>query len=125
MNLAQFHLSIGCDNVSASADFFEHVTKAKVTHRDPSGYVNVDFYGCQITLQSGGAGKDMGSHFHFGANLSLEKFEELTKHILSVAPENVLDEVETWDKGTKMERRKIYLKCPSGYTIELKGYPLV
>jgi extradiol dioxygenase family protein len=26
------------------------------------------------------------------------------------------------DKGTEMERQKMYLNCPSGYLIEIKGY---
>lgn len=29
---------------------------------------------------------------------------------------------EVWDAGTKLERKKMYLKDPSGYVIELKGY---
>ena len=105
------------------ARFFESVTKAKVTHRDPSGYVNVDFYGSQITLQTGGSGPDMGPHFHFGANFSLVEFEHLAAHAKSVSPESLVGEVEIWDKGTHMERRKLYLKTPAGYLLELKGYP--
>lgn len=122
MKLPQFHLSIGVESTDDEATFFENVLKAKVTHRDASGYINVDFHGCQITLQIGGRGQEMGSHFHFGANLELEQFEQLSRHALQTAPDRVLKAPETWDEGTALERRKMYLKSPSGYVLELKGY---
>jgi extradiol dioxygenase family protein len=122
MPYPQFHLSIGVNSIEESADFFEKVLRAVITHRDPSGYINVDFYGCQITLQKGGPGKDLGSHFHFGANLSLSHFEELSKHILSTAAQYVEMAPETWDAETHLERRKMYVRCSSGYLVELKGY---
>jgi hypothetical protein len=29
---------------------------------------------------------------------------------------------KTVDAGTAMERRKMYVKCPTGYLFEIKGY---
>lgn len=46
-----FHLSIGVHSIEDSVGFFVDLLKAKVLHRDPSGYVNIDLFGSQITLK--------------------------------------------------------------------------
>jgi extradiol dioxygenase family protein len=113
-----FHLSIGVASVGEEAAFFEDVLQATISHRDPSGYVNVDFFGAQITLQRGGSAGD--GEFHFGVNLPMEDFDRLAAHVTAagraVAPPQVAGE------GTPLERKKLYLRSPSGYLIELKGY---
>ncbi len=125
MEFPHFHLSIGVDSVQDSADFFEHVLKAEVTHRDPSGYINVNFYGCQITLQEGGSMREQGGRFHFGANLTLDAFKDLSNQVLRFASDSVVMAPEVKDAGTSLERWKMYMRCPSGYLIELKGYQAV
>jgi extradiol dioxygenase family protein len=75
--------------------------------------VNLDFYGTQITLQPG-ATFAPPPDFHFGVNLGVEEFDRLARTIDT--------EVRVVDAGTPMERKKLYLRCPSGYVIEVKGY---
>lgn len=123
MRSPQFHLSLNVESPEASAVLFERVLKARIEHRDPSGYVNVVFAGCQITFQLGGVGTDMGSRFHFGANFDLPTFEDLARHVRAVAPTAVMEGPMTWDEGTPLERRKMYVKCPAGFQVEIKGYP--
>ncbi len=113
--LPNFHLSLGVRSIEESVSFFADKLGARVIHRDPSGYVNIDFYGAQITLKADPGIVPSLAHFHFGVNLPLEEFARLADG-LGVTP-------ETWDAGTPLERRKFYLKCPTGYVIELKGYP--
>ena len=60
--------------------------------------------------------------FHFGFNMSIDEFNKISDKILSSAPEFVHMSPKVVDGGTKMERKKMYLKCPTGYLVELKGY---
>ncbi len=119
---SEFHLSIGVKSIEESIDFFVGVMEAKITHRDPSGYVNIDLFGNQITLKQNAAISPTLPDFHFGVNLSLTEFDRLSENILRSGKRYVAKEPEVWDKGTSLERKKMYLKCPTGYLIELKGY---
>ena len=117
-----FHLSLGVKSIEASIKFFTGALNAKVLHSDPSGYVNLDLYGTQITLKQSQDISLEFSHFHFGVNLSLSDFDRLSEKILRDSREFVTMLPEVLDAGTKMERKKMYLSCPTGYSIELKGY---
>lgn len=120
MALPSFHLSIHVRSIDESAQFFERVLGATVTHRDPSGYVNVDLYNTQITLKED---HDVTppAGFHFGVNLTLEEFDRLAEQIASAGTDFV-GKPAVVDAGTLLERKKLYIRCPSGYLIELKGY---
>lgn len=116
-----FHLSIPVRSLDESVDFFVRVLSAKVEHRDPSGYVNLDFFGTQITLKQN-AQAAAGLDFHFGVNLDLEDFERLAAAAQTAAPRSVVSRPTVVDAGTSMERKKLYLRCPTGHLIELKGF---
>lgn len=117
-----FHLSIGVLSIEDSLEFFTKMLNAKVTHRDSSGYVNIDVYGNQLTLKPNPSIVPDLADFHFGINLSLSEFDELANNIIKNGHRFVFREPEIWDMNTPMERKKIYLKCPTGYLIEIKGY---
>jgi extradiol dioxygenase family protein len=117
-----FHLSLGVRSIEDSVDFFVTLLRAKVLHRDPSGYVNLDFFGTQITLKQNPDIEPELRDFHFGVNLSLAAFDELSMHVARVGANFVHMKPEVWDAGTSLERKKMYLKCPTGYLVELKGY---
>jgi extradiol dioxygenase family protein len=119
---APFHLSIGVQSLEESVSFFENVLCSKVIHRDPSGYINIDFYGSQITLKYIPNIKVEMQELHFGVNLPLSEFDQLANHILSSGYKNIVMAPKTVDAGTAMERRKMYVKCPTGYLFEIKGY---
>ncbi|MGE0634774.1 MAG: hypothetical protein AB7O96_20345 [Pseudobdellovibrionaceae bacterium] len=120
--LPNFHLSIEVKSIEESIVFFTRVLKAEVIHRDSSGYVNIDWFGSQITLAENG---DMGCaspNLHFGVNLTLRNFDELFQNIMREGKEFVHMEPEIRDKGSSIERKKMFLKCPTGYLVEIKGY---
>lgn len=117
-----FHLSIGVHSIEDSVHFFENVLKSKVTHRDPSGYVNIDFFGSQISLKPIPKINPEMEELHFGVNLNLEEFSSLSNHILKTNYKGILAKPKVVDEGTSIERRKMYVKCPTGYIFELKGY---
>lgn len=109
---ASFHLSLTVHSTEESVDFYTRVLQATVTHRDPSGYVNLDFYGTQLTLHQGEP-VHLPRDFHFGVNLDDDEFEQLA---------NALDaEVNVADAGTALERRKLYVRDPNGYVVEIKS----
>ena len=52
---------------------------------------------------------------------SLE-FDRLAESIVALARGNIVMEPKVVDTSTPLECRKMYLRCPTGYLIELKGY---
>jgi len=120
---ATFHLSIGVKSIEESVDFFVDALEGRVLHRDSSGYVNIDLFGTQITLKPNSHITPDLPDFHFGINLELSEFDRLAEKILSKSRDKVVMEPKVVDAGTPLKRRKMYLKCPTGYLIELKGYP--
>jgi extradiol dioxygenase family protein len=117
-----FHLSIGVKSLEDSATFFSEILGGKVTHRDPSGYINVEVFGSQITLKDNPLINPDLPDFHFGFNMSLKEFDALSKRAMSLAPKRIHMQPKVVDAGTDLERKKMYLKCPTGYLVELKGY---
>ena len=118
-----FHLSLGVPSIDESLAFFEGVLGLRVQHRDPSGYVNIDFFGSQVTLKPVANIKPDLEELHFGVNLSLADFDVLATRVLASGYAGVVMAPKTVDAGTPMERKKMYLKCPAGYLFEIKGYP--
>ncbi len=118
-----FHLSLGVKSIEATISFYVNLLKATVAHRDPSGYVNLTLFGGELTLKEGDEIGPLPRDFHFGFNFSLEEFESLSLHILEHGKPYIEAMPRIIDAGTPLERKKMYLKCPSGYLIELKGYP--
>jgi extradiol dioxygenase family protein len=108
--------------VESSVDFFVGILRGKVLHRDPSGYVNIDFYGSQITLKPNKSIVPELPDLHFGVNLNLEEFDSLSKYILESGYDSIIMKPKIVDAETSMERKKMYLRCPTGYLIEIKGY---
>ena len=118
----EFHLSLGVGSLDESIAFFTHVLGAEVSHRDPSGYVNLDVHGCQLTLKACAETQPGLPHFHFGVNFRLAEFERIAEHAMQVASKSIVMPPTMVEAGTSMERAKMYPKCPTGYLIELKGY---
>lgn len=116
-----FHLSIGVKSIKDSIQFFTEVLSGTITHEE-SSYVNLDLFGHQITLKSN---KDIRADlpdFHFGFNMKLEKFNQIAEQISKYYDQYIYMKPKVVDAGTSMERKKMYLKCPTGYLVELKGY---
>ncbi len=119
-----FHLSIGVKSIEDSINFFSELLGGKVMHRDASGYVNIELFGSQITLKDNPTINPNLPDFHFGFNMSLQEFDDLSMRIMSKAADQVHMKPKIADGGTALERKKMYLKCPTGYLVELKGYNL-
>lgn len=83
--------------------------------------MNIDFFGSQITLKPNAEVDPEMPDFHFGVNLGLAEFDQLAAKLLERGRKYLLTEPELKDAGTPLERKKMYLKCPTGYLVELKG----
>lgn len=116
-----FHLSIGVNSFKEEVGFFTALLGAVVTHEDPN-YVNLDVFGAQITLKEIPGIKPVLSEFHFGFNLTLKAFDDIAASILKCNSVHVVAQPTVVDANTPMERKKMYLKSPTGYLVELKGY---
>ncbi|MEM7645501.1 MAG: VOC family protein [Pseudomonadota bacterium] len=118
----QFHLSIGANSLEESTQFFQDVLGGRVTVREKDNGANVDVLGSQIFLKNHPGIKPSLPDFHFGFNLGIDDFEKLAQKIMVNHPHVVTMEPKVIDAGTELERKKMYLKSPSGYVIEIKGY---
>lgn len=114
--MTAFHLSLPVPDVAQSVAFFT-LLGATVTHRDPSGYVNLDLAGVQLTLSIGPP--VVSDELHFGLNVSRAELEGIAERL---AASGIVSPLRVVDGGTPMERTKMYVRCPAGYRIELKGY---
>lgn len=119
--MEQFHLSIGVRDPDESARFFEEILEATISHRDPSGYINILAFGHQITLQRCPDIAVTLPGLHFGFNLTPERFDAIAQKVMAVGRQHVTMPPKVVDAGTALERKKMYLASPSGYRIELKG----
>ena len=116
----KFHLSIGVKSLKESKEFYRDVVGADITYE--GDYINIDFYGTQITLKDNSEINVDLPDFYFGVNLPLDKFKKLENNISMNHSKWIHTPIHIVDKGTEMERQKMYLNCPSGYLIEIKGY---
>lgn len=116
-----FHLSIGVRSLPESVAFFTEVLGAKLVHADPSDYVNLEFGTAQLTLQQETELPDVLPAFHFGINTNMRAFRELEARIARLAAGCIVSGPTTVDSGTRMERCKLTVRCPSGYLVEIKG----
>ena len=116
----QFHLSIGVKSLTETLDFYCQVLNAKVTYR--GDYANISLYGHQITLKEAPEIEVALPHLHFGINLPLDEFHQLAAYIENNHKHWMVSDIHQLDAGSAMARHKFYLRCPSGYLIELKGY---
>lgn len=117
-----FHFSIAVNSIEASTRFFVDVLGASVQHVEPA-YTNLDWYGTQLTFTPATTAIEPAGDFHFGINIDYESFDALAERVRAAAPTAIVKQPAVVDAGTSLERRKLLLRCPSGYLVEIKGRP--
>lgn len=118
-----FHLSLNVRSLEESVEFFTALLGGTVSHRDPSGYINIDLFGTQITLKESGEIPVTVDGFHFGLNLDIGGFDAVAERFSAARYPQVVSSPRVIDAGSPLERKKMYVRCPSGYLVEIKGYP--
>lgn len=122
MHCPSFHLSLNVKSLDESTDFFTGILGGSVSYRDASGYVNIDLFGVQLTLNESEAPVEHPAGMHIGVNVTLTEFENIAEKARSDQRVEVVGEAHTVGAETPIERKKMYLRCPSGYLVEVKGY---
>ena len=117
------HLSLPVRDLDESKHFYVDVLGCPVGRERP-GFIDVWFYGLQLTLQDRPEqvlpAEQRGVR-HFGVALSADDFAALLARLESHEVE-WLSEVSTDHLGTPQEQTKAKILDPSGNAIELKTY---
>jgi extradiol dioxygenase family protein len=117
------HLSIPVRDMEEARDFYVHTLGCQ-SARARAGFVDVWFYGMQITLQDRPqevqAAPGEGTR-HFGVTLGRGEFEAMIGRLDACAVDWVVP-VSTDDEGLSTEQTKAKIADPSGNVIELKTY---
>ena len=75
-----FHLSTGTREIEEELKFFQSLG-ALITHRDESGYINIELFGSQITLKSEPNIELNLKNMHFGYNLNHNEFLDINSKL--------------------------------------------
>ncbi len=117
------HLSIPVRDLHEAKQFYVSILGCQAARTHPD-FVDVWFYGMQITLQDRPeeAGLDAQGSRHFGVTLTRQDFDAVIERLQS-HPVHWLVPVSTDDEGLPTEQTKTKLADPSGNVIEFKTYP--
>jgi extradiol dioxygenase family protein len=116
------HLSIPVRDLEEARQFYVQTLGCR-SARVGDGFIDVWFYGMQLTLQDrpGESGLDPSGSRHFGVTLARPEFDAAVERLRSL-PVVWLSAVSTDDEGLSTEQTKTKIADPSGNVIELKTY---
>ena len=123
-----FHLAIPAGNLTIATSFYTEVLGCKLGNREEGKWVDVDFWGNELTLHKTEMklpnerhDVDMGNVPvpHFGVHLDKNVFSKIKENLQS---NNIkyLDEPYIRFKGKKEEQETFFIKDPHGNILELK-----
>ena len=118
------HLAIPVHDLAASKAFYVDVLGCGLG-RERAEFVDVWFYGMQVTLHARPAQvlpREQQGVRHFGVTLDGADLDALVERLRAHDVEWV-DELTTEFAGTPREQTKAKLRDPSGNVIEIKTYP--
>ena len=123
-----FHLAIPAGDLNIATVFYIEVLGCKLGNQEKGKWVDVDFWGNELTLHrtemklpNERHDVDMGNVPvpHFGVHLDKNVFNKIKENLQS---NNIkyLDEPYTRFKGKKEEQETFFIKDPHGNILELK-----
>ena len=123
-----FHLAVPAGDLSVATKFYVDVLGCKLGNREEDKWVDVDFWGNELTLHKTEMklpnerhDVDMGNVpvTHFGVHLDKNVFNKIKENLQS---NNIkyLDEPYIRFKGKKEEQETFFIKDPHGNILELK-----
>ena len=125
-----FHLAIPAGDLKKAEAFYTEVLGCKAYHREEGKYIDIDFWGNELTLHKSSIKLpkekhevDMGEVTvpHFGVHLKKDVFEKIKKNI-EKSRINYLDKPYTRYKGTEHEQNTFFIQDPNGNVLELKTF---
>ena len=123
-----FHLAVPAGDLTDSVHFYEKVLGCKLGNREEGKWIDVDFWGNELTLHKTNMklpnerhDVDMGSVPvpHFGVHLDRPIFDKIRKNLKTNNIE-YLDEPYTRFKDKKEQQETFFIKDPHGNILELK-----
>jgi extradiol dioxygenase family protein len=123
-----FHLAVPAGDLSIATNFYEKILGCKLGNKEEGKWVDVDFWGNELTLHktemklpSERHDVDMGNVPvpHFGVHLDKGVFNKI-KENLKTNNIKYLDEPYTRFKGEKEEQQTFFIEDPHGNVLELK-----
>ena len=123
-----FHLAIPAGDLSVATKFYTNVLGCKLGNREEGKWVDVDFWGNELTLHKTEMklpnerhDVDMGNVPipHFGVHLDKNVFKKIKENLQSNNI-NYLDKPYIRFKGKKEEQETFFIKDPHGNILELK-----
>ena len=123
-----FHLAVPAGDLGVATKFYVDVLGCKLGNREEDKWVDVDFWGNELTLHKTEMklpnerhDVDMGNVPvpHFGVHLDKNVFNKIKENLQS---NNIkyLDEPYIRFKGKKEEQETFFIKDPHGNILELK-----
>ena len=123
-----FHLAFPAGDLSVATNFYEKILGCKLGNREEGKWIDVDFWGNELTLHKTQMklpnerhDVDMGNVPvpHFGVHLKKEVFNKI-KENLKANNIKYLDEPYVRFKGRKEEQETFFIEDPHGNILELK-----
>ena len=123
-----FHLAVPAGDLSIATNFYEKILGCKLGNREEGKWIDVDFWGNELTLHKTQMklpnerhDVDMGNVPvpHFGVHLKKEVFNKI-KENLKANNIKYIDEPYVRFKGRKEEQETFFIEDPHGNILELK-----
>ena len=125
---SSFHLAIPAGNLKKAEAFYTNILGCKTGNREDGKWVDIDFWGNELTLHKSEHKLDNERHDvdmgnvsvpHFGVHLSRKDFDAL-KQRLKDSGTKYYDEPYLRFKGTKYEQETFFVKDPNENILEIK-----
>ena len=123
-----FHLAVPAGDLSIATNFYEKILGCKLGNREEGKWIDVDFWGNELTLHKTQMklpnerhDVDMGNVPvpHFGVHLKKDVFNKIKENLKNNNIE-YLDEPYTRFKDKKEQQETFFIKDPHGNILELK-----
>ena len=123
-----FHLALPAGDIETAEKFYTEVLGCKTGNREKGKWVDIDFWGNELTLHASEHKLDNERHDvdmgnvsvpHFGVHLSRKDFDALKKRLKEKGAK-YYDEPYLRFKGTKYEQETFFVKDPNENILEIK-----
>ena len=123
-----FHLALPAGDIEITEKFYTEILGCKTGNREKGKWVDIDFWGNELTLHASEHKLDNERHDvdmgnvsvpHFGVHLSRKDFDAL-KQRLKDSGTKYYDEPYLRFKGTKYEQETFFVKDPNENILEIK-----
>ena len=125
-----FHLALPAGNLQETEKFYTKVLGCKSGNREKGKWVDIDFWGNELTLHQTKMKLPLERHDvdmgnvpvpHFGVHLKKDVYNKI-KENLKINNIEYIDKPYTRFKGTKFEQNTFFIQDPNGNVLELKTF---